>query len=412
MDEYPFSETENPMPQATKPTAPVSPTPPRSDVLLQVIHRHFEACREVRRGVCLLNAGQYERAAEAFQRAKQAGCKDRSLASYLAACFIGQERPDVAAEHLSDEAASAPERPELVVRQSLALWAAGRREEAIDSLRDGIRVNPECAELHFQLGTLLAAAERFDEAELRFTQTLNLDPDHTDALVNVGLCCAVRGASDEALRNLQRAQVRRPHDARIGLLLTQAAKAVAQLGHVAGVRASMPDEELEADRAGIEELSQIIESAPDFVDAFLSIPAGKVDERVFALLLDTLLTALQRQPQHAELHFQCGRVLDRLGRQDEAIDAGERAVQINPRYTRALIALGKLYQKTDRAVDATTRLEQAIAAGAEYADVYYLLGNLYRDRGEVVRARSAYRRALSINAGYAAAREALATLRV
>jgi tetratricopeptide (TPR) repeat protein len=164
------------------------------------------------------------------------------------------------------------------------------------------------------------------------------------------------------------------------------------------------------DLRGIEELSRIIEIDPDFVDAFLSIPAGDLDEQVFAMLLRTLEAALERQPEHAELHYHCGRVLQRLGRNEAAIDENEKAVRIDPMFTRALIELGRLYHQTDRRDDATTRLEQAIEAGAEYADVYYLLGNLYRDKGEITLARSAYRRALDINTGYEEARQALAAL--
>ena len=172
----------------------------------------------------------------------------------------------------------------------------------------------------------------------------------------------------------------------------------------------MPDAHPEPDYAGIEELSHVIGAEPDFVDAFLSIPTGKVDEKVFAMLLETLHTALERQPEHAELHYHCGRVLTRLGHDDAAIDQNERAVSIDPKFTRALIELGKLYSRTDRTADATTRLERAVAAGAEYADVFYLLGNLYRDQGQIGQARTAYRRALKINERYEEAKTALEAL--
>jgi tetratricopeptide (TPR) repeat protein len=204
----------------------------------------------------------------------------------------------------------------------------------------------------------------------------------------------------------------RPHDARIGLLLAQAAEAMRQKGQVQRIRPSLPRAEQFQDDKGVHELSQVIEAEPEFVDAFLAIPTGDVDEGVFSMLLETLRAALDRQPEHAELHYHCGRVLQRLGRDQDAIDETEHAVKIDPRFTRALIALGKLYQQTDRTADATTRLEQAVAEGAEYADVFYLLGNLYCASGEVGRARSAYRRALLINDRYEVALQALAALPV
>lgn len=398
------------------PTRTTTVVRPNSTELLHILKNHYASLNQIRRGVCLLNAGRHAAAEAAFRSAIRHGCTDLSLSSYLAASLIGQRKPKAAALEFAQtlEHARGLERPPddgtRRIRQALSLWSAGDREEAIEVLRKAIRSSPDCAELHFQLGTMLTSWERYEEAELRFTQVLNIDRDHTEALVSLSLCCAVRHAPGEALPHLQRAQARRPHDARIGLLLARAAKAVGQQGFSVRTRAEMPDDDVVDDERGIEELSRVIESEPDFVDAFLMIPVAEVDERVFAVLLKTLERALERQPEHAELHFHCGRVLGRLGRPQDAIDQNERAVALNPGYTRALIELAELYRKTDRNADATTRLERAIAAGAEYADVYYLLGNLYRDQGQVGRARSAYRQALILNERYEAALQALEAL--
>jgi len=387
-----------------------NPPPLHSEKLLEYIKTHFDAVREVRRGVCLLNAGEYDKAANAFTRASRTGCSDKSLPAFLGACLIAQGHAAAAASCFAKSGGDDAEKTTAQIRHNLALWAAGKHDDAIATFRENIRENPECAELHFQLGTLLTSIEQYEEAELRFTQTLTIDREHAEALVSLALCCAVRNTPAEALTYLQRAQARKPHDARIGLLLAQAANAMHEQGCEPRVRAVMPDEGIVADQRGMAELSHVIEAEPDFVDAFLSIPVGEVDEQVFAMLLETIRTALERQPEHAELHYHCGRVLTRLGRREDAIGANERAVEIEPRYTQALIELGKLYQQTDRTVDAATRLEQAVAAGAKYADVFYMLGNLYRTQGEVSRARSAYRRALLINDRYEAAVQALASL--
>jgi len=378
--------------------------------LVRLLKAHYQAAREVRRGVCLLNAGQYVEAATAFANAGNSGSTDASLPAYLAAALLGLGKPDAAAAKLAQTAETPKASSADKIRHALALRAAGEQREAIQSLHDTVRRHPNDAEVHFQLGTLLAAAGQYDEAELRFTQAINLDTNHAEARVSLALCCGVRGATAAALKHLQLAQGQRPHDARLGFLLSQAAKALHDHGEAVRVRAAMPPAETALDPRGIDELSRVIEAEPDFVDAFLSLSDGQVDHAVFAMLLRTIETALERQPEHAELHFHCGRVLERLGQREAAIDANERAVVINPKFTRALIELGRLYQKTDRNADAMTRLEQAVAAGAEYADVYLLLGNLYREQGQVQQARTAYRKALTINHGYEAAREALAAL--
>jgi tetratricopeptide (TPR) repeat protein len=376
---------------------------------LKVRHR---AGQELRRGICLLNAGRFQEAVVAFSKARQIGCEDASLPSYVAAALFQLGRSEEAVAELGAPADSPGASASNRIRHALALRRAGKTGEAIECLQNAIRQVPQDAELHFQLGTVLAGDGQTDEAELRFTQALNLNPRLVEARVNLALCCGTRGAISAAVEHLQQAQADKPNDARIGFLLGQAAQALRNQGETVQVRATMPVSDPEWDARELDELSRTIESEPDFVDAFLSLSDGEVEPSVFAILLRTIQAALERQPEHAELHHHCGRVLERLGRRQAAIDANERAVRIDPKFTRALIELGKLYQQTDRNADATTRLEQAVAAGAEYADVYYLLGNLYRDQGQTQRAQSAYRRALRINQRYEAAREALAALTV
>ncbi len=380
--------------------------------LARLLKEYFSAEREIRKGVCLLNAGRFDDAEKIFLAVQRLGNFHHSLPAFLAACLVGRKEFDQAASAFARQAEADKYNPTPMIRQALSLWSDGRRSNAVQRLRDAIRTQPECAELHFQLGTLLTGLDQHEEAELRFVQAITLDRAHTEAQVSLALCYGLRGGAGEALALLQRAQRMRPLDARINLLLTQAARAVQQQGQVPFTRAAMPEEDPQADAAGIAELSRVIEREPDFVDALLALSTDTVDDRVFAILLTTIRAALERQPEHAELHFHCGRVLKKLGRPDEAIDENERAVALNPRFTRALIELGNLYHQTDRARDAVDRLEQAVAAGAEYADVYYLLGKLYRQRGDLSRARTAFQRALTLNQRYQAARTALETLPV
>lgn len=374
--------------------------------LIDGLRAHVEARFEVRRGVCLVNAGRFHEAVNAFESAAAANPTGVTLARFLAACHVGKGDPTRAAEQLDRAVQQSPSDVTSRIQHSLTLWSSGQGDEAIEALRAAVYDHSESAELHFQLGVLLADRLEYLEAELRFTQAANIDRNHTEALLNVAMCCGVRRAPEEAIRHLERAQQRAPHDGRIGVRLAQAAAAIGRSGRAPTIRATMPPEAA-CDRDGIEELGAIIEKDPDFVDALLSLPSDAVDTESHALLLLTLEQVLARKPEQAALQFQCGQVLARLDRPDEAIDAGERAIGIKPDYVRALVELGRLYAQTDRTAEAASRLELAISAGGEYADVYYLLGNCYRDNGMVGEAKSAYRRALLINERFEAATQAL-----
>jgi len=177
------------------------------------------------------------------------------------------------------------------------------------------------------------------------------------------------------------------------------------------VRAAMPDPNVAFDRRDIEELSRVIEADADFVDSFLAVSSEHVDDAIYEMLLGAVEAALQRRPDSAELHHRHGRVLERLSRIDDAIDANERAVGLDPRQTRALISAAKLYRIADRQEEAVSRLESAITQGAEYPDVFTLLGDAYRDQGDFVHARQAYHRALTINERYPPAHQGLESLK-
>lgn len=384
--------------------------PSASEDVIRRLRDRFAAEQELRRGICLLNAAKYDEAALAFSRAAVHGCDRSSLASYIAACHAGKGEWDAAADRLTGAVETGQSDVACCVRQALALWSAGHRDQAVARLRDAIRHHAESAELHFQLGTLLADAEAYEEAELRFVQAINLDRTHAEAMVSLAMIHGLKQMPDEALKQLQRAQQIKPYDPRIALLLAHAAAAVRQAGRAPRLQPVMPEAVADDDPSGLVELAGIIESDPDFIDALLAVPGGQLDDRVFVVMLTAIETMLERRPDSAALHFRAAQLLERLGRETDAIDAHERAVGLDPKFGKALLALARLYQKTDRTAEATRRLEQAVAAGAQYADAFYLLGNLYRQRGLVTKARSAYRRALHINSGYVQAREALETL--
>jgi len=385
---------------------------------LDLVKRHYQSRHHLRRGICLLNAGQHDLAAREFNQAAQLNPAGLSLPSLLAACHVKGGRFDLAAAQMERAVRNNPANVTARIRRALMLWRDSRLHDAVEYLREGLVSHPDSAELHFQLGTMLAAAEDLEPAELHFTQAVAIAKNHTDAIVGLAQCFAVAGRVAEAKKHLERAQRRRPHDARVALLLSQACKALADRGIRVGVQAVIPDDAeydhsagIGADDAeGLNDLSRIAEREPDFVDAFLMLPAQDLDAGVYSMLAEALNRALERRPEQPTLHLERGQVLDRLGRPDEAIAELERAVELDPAFVRALIVLAKLYQRTDRLQDATARLEQVLRLGVEYADVYYLLGNLYRGQGEIERARWAYVSALRINERFEAARTALQSL--
>lgn len=375
------------------------------------VARYFEARDHLRRGICLLNAGCYEQAADLFTRAGRLNPDSLSLPHYVVRCLAAQGQYRAAADYLDQVLPREPDDLTAHIRHALLNWKAGNARAAVASLRASIAGHPDCAELHFQLGTLLAALQENDEAELRFTTALAIDARHVEAMVSLAMCFGAKQDPARAVALLQKAQSLRPGDARVGLLLTQAAQAARY--HSAPVHNAPvlpPATDACDDERAREAVVQMFVEEPELVEAFLETSATPLDDELSHLLQETLHHAIQRSPQAADLHYRRGRVLKRVDKTAEAITSVEHAVRLDAGHRPARIELAKLYRLARRPADALRCLQEVIQSGVEYADVYLLLGDVYRETGQTAQAREAYGRSLNINRDFAAAREALAAL--
>jgi hypothetical protein len=75
----------------------------------------------------------------------------------------------------------------------VALFAAGRVEEAIGHYREALRVDPLAEDAHNNLGAALLQQGKTTEALAHFREALRICPDFADAYNNIGLALAARG---------------------------------------------------------------------------------------------------------------------------------------------------------------------------------------------------------------------------
>lgn len=373
------------------------------------LSRYYLSQAHHRLGARLFERRRFADAARHFEAAARLNPAGGGVARFLASCYAGTGRLDRATETLEALLRDHPEDGDARISLSLALWKQGRPGEARATLEEGVRRRPLDAEIHYHLGVMLAAADEFDQARTLLEKAVVLDPMHALGWERLAQCCSVEGRAEEAVAHLERAHQADPSHARIAwqLSLVAADSVVRGAGRSPALVSSGA---VPAEEAAIVRLSEAITAEPDFVEAFLSLPSTEVDRDIFSVLASAIEQALEHHPEFADLHYHCGEVCRRLGRQAEAIAHVEKAVSLNPRYVSALIRLARLYGETDRWREGMKRLEQAIDAGGDYPDVHFMMGRLAQRDGQADRARQAYRRALDLNDGYEAARDALHAL--
>ncbi len=98
-----------------------------------------------------------------------------------------------------------PRRPNLYDLNALGVhfYSVGAYDLAIVQLEEAIRLAPEIACIHFNLGGAYYARDRITDAEEEFRQALSIEPGHVRAHWFRGLCLERMGHLDEALREFQ-----------------------------------------------------------------------------------------------------------------------------------------------------------------------------------------------------------------
>ncbi len=134
-----------------------------------------------------LNAQQREEAIPALEHyVEKADTVDERAYTILGQLYLTNDRTQDAISLLEQATEEYPENEEL---QSLRLNAynrAGETEQAMEAYREQIEENPDNATYRYNYGSLLLNADRYDEAIEQLSQAVELEPDNVQAQYNLG----------------------------------------------------------------------------------------------------------------------------------------------------------------------------------------------------------------------------------
>ena len=200
----------------------------------------------------------------------------------------------------------------------VAALQVGRREVAVDLIRRAIKLSPNQAHFHSNLGEAYRGLARFDEAIASLRHSLALKPDFPAALNSLGVVLAARHQTDEAVTCYQKAILLDPNNA----------DAHHNLGAVFSERGEL--EKAEA----------------------------------------CFRRVLVRRPHDAEAHASLGNVLKKGGQLDEAVTAYQQAIAITPNVVEAYNNLGETFKEQGRSGEAIACYRRAIALNPSLAAVH------------------------------------------
>jgi len=306
-------------------------------------------------------------------------------------------------------------------------------DEAAEQFRAMIRLDPNLAEGHANLGGVYYLQHKYPEAAVELEAALKLKPSMTKAEDLLGISIARSGHLEKALPFLEKTFHRTGENElrqEAGVLLIELFEATRNEERARetldALRRAYPDSpevlyvayRIYSENA-VKALSDLVRTAPD--SARLHQVAGELmesegdfphaaDQYQKALEKDPSLAGIRRalgvalmnssqddasllraqrefeqelavNPSDAHSEYQLGEIFWRKHQADEAAKHYLRAMQIRSNFTDALIALGKVWTTQDRAQQAIEVLQQAVKIDPANEVAHYRLAQAYHKLG-------------------------------
>jgi tetratricopeptide (TPR) repeat protein len=272
------------------------------------------------------------------------------------------------------------------------LVAEGWVPEAMAQYEQALRLNPDYAEAHNNLGFVLKDQGKVPEAIAHYEQALRLNPDYAEAHYNLGIALAEQGKVQEAVEHYEQAVRIKPDYAEahnnLGNALREVGRVQDAIGH----------------------FEQALQIKPDYAEAYYNLAlafrqVGKLDEAIHHYE-----RAVQIKPDFAAAHNNLGNVLVQAGRVQDGIGHYEQAVRIKPDYADAHLNLGGALLQLGRPQEAIGHWEQALRIKPDYAVAHYNLGLALEQAGRLQDAIGHFEQALRLKPDFTQAQNGLARL--
>ncbi len=229
-------------------------------------------------------------------------------------------------------------------------------------------------------GVVLKQQGNFDDAAACYEQAIRLKPDYAEAHFNLGLLWRDLGRVERAVACVERTAILRPDVPAVQFELGQLYLAQQRW--------------VEAERV-YERLSR---KTPVDLDAYVNLAVARQEQGKFAEAAAAYRQVLEHQPRHAIALTNLGHVLKNQGQLAEAIACYELAITANPQLAEAHANLGNSWLESGRFE--TAYVEYLVAAELRPNDPqsYINLGNALQRLVRVPEAVEAYRRAIELDA--------------
>jgi len=282
-------------------------------------------------------------------------------------------------------------------------FVMGNLDEAAERYRQAIDTGSVSADNYSRLSITLEQMGRIEGAREATAKALELEPDHPGSLVSAGRALFADGNVEDALHLFEKAVYLRPeqteyHD-QLGLAyiaLGDAAPGMAQKGKWYG-------KALTEHKRAVQLEPTSAESYYNLANACARLGPGRAQEAISAYQ-----TAIRLLPNQPNAYVNLGVTLMQVGQIAEAVDQFDHAIEMDPTLTLARYHRASAWIQLGKVDAAIIELRSLLDRAPELAaNVHMSIGNAYLAKQDTDRAREAFRAALDADPNFAPAQAAL-----
>jgi serine/threonine protein kinase/Flp pilus assembly protein TadD len=251
--------------------------------------------------------------------------------------------------------------------------------EALPFAAVAVALRPGSAGAHVNLGNVLKATGRLDQAIAEHKEAIRIKSDYAEAHNNLGVALFDKGQLDEAIAECKEA-IR---------IKSDYAWAHCTLGSALARKGRL-------DEAGAA-YREAIALEKDFAAAHTGLGAtlyyqGRLDEAIVCHR-----RALALDPKYATAHLNLGAALQAKGQRDEAIACFRRALELDPKDAYAHTNLGAMLAQKGQLDEGIACCRKAVELDPKFAWAHTNLGSALYDKGRLDEAITCYREALALD---------------
>lgn len=331
-----------------------------------------EPLREEERAVCLQRLGRKEEALQAANRAVELNPRSAGAHRALGHVQLGLDRhPEAEAEF---RVALQLEPQDLEARDGLAtaLLRQRRFKEALQTVLDGVALEPWNSRLLFMKGFIQMNFNQEEAALASFHEVLELEPRDCFAMINLGALHSRWGETEESME-LHR-------------------KAIAINSKIPVAHSNLGWQLSNAGRyeEALAECQVALDLDAEFVNAykvlaFIYFDQGRTEEATAAL--EKYLSIASKNIRHC---LRLATELEQNGRLEESVPVYRRAMELDPKDIRIPYNLGNVYARLERFDEAIASYQNALAIDPEHGWTHNNLAEAYEKSGQLEKASDHY----------------------